>query len=75
MEPTENQCDCTATPISPVAGSRATMEKVWASGPRGAGGSWARAAPAEIATPRSVSEQRDRLFSYASSLPEAGDRP
>jgi hypothetical protein len=25
-EPTENQCDCTATPISPVAGSRATME-------------------------------------------------
>ncbi len=25
-DPTENQCDCTATPISPVAGSRATME-------------------------------------------------
>src|SRR5258705_4581274 len=27
--PTENQCDCTATPSSPVAGSRATIEKVW----------------------------------------------
>src|SRR3954447_13741299 len=27
--PTANQCDCTATPISPVAGSNATMEKVW----------------------------------------------
>src|ERR1041385_4913274 len=26
--PTANQCDCTATPISPVAGSNATMEKV-----------------------------------------------
>src|ERR1700704_3911462 len=26
--PTANQCDCTATPISPVAGSKATMEKV-----------------------------------------------
>ncbi len=26
LDPTENQCDCTATPISPVAGSRATME-------------------------------------------------
>ena len=25
-EPTENQCDCTATPSSPVAGSRATIE-------------------------------------------------
>ena len=25
-EPTENQCDCTATPISPVSGSRATIE-------------------------------------------------
>ena len=24
--PTENQCDCTATPISPVDGSRATIE-------------------------------------------------
>ena len=24
--PTENQCDCTATPSSPVAGSRATIE-------------------------------------------------
>src|SRR4029079_1857276 len=30
--PTENQWLCTATPISPVDGSRATMEKVWASG-------------------------------------------
>src|SRR5579864_5585396 len=27
--PTANQCDCTATPISPVVGSNATMEKVW----------------------------------------------
>src|SRR4051794_19791745 len=27
-EPTENQCDWTATPSSPVAGSRATMEYV-----------------------------------------------
>src|SRR4029077_16836113 len=27
--PTANQCDCTATPISPVVGSKATMEKVW----------------------------------------------
>ena len=35
-EPTENQCDCTATPISPVAASRATIEKVCASGPAGA---------------------------------------
>src|SRR6188474_268255 len=26
--PTENQCDCTATPNSPVAGSRATIENV-----------------------------------------------
>jgi hypothetical protein len=26
--PTENQCDCTATPISPVAESAATIEKV-----------------------------------------------
>ena len=26
VEPTENQCDCTATPSSPVSGSRATME-------------------------------------------------
>ena len=25
-EPTENQCDCTAAPSSPVAGSRATIE-------------------------------------------------
>ena len=24
--PTENQCDCTATPSSPLAGSRATIE-------------------------------------------------
>jgi hypothetical protein len=24
--PTENQCDCTATPICPVAASRATIE-------------------------------------------------
>src|SRR5580765_1509364 len=28
-EPTENACDWTATPMSPVAGSRATIEKVW----------------------------------------------
>ena len=28
MAPTENQCDCTATPISPVALSRATIEYV-----------------------------------------------
>ena len=28
MGPTENQCDCTATPISPVSGSRATIEYV-----------------------------------------------
>src|SRR6266511_347001 len=28
IEPTENQCDCTATPSSPVAGSRATIENV-----------------------------------------------
>jgi hypothetical protein len=28
LDPTENQCDCTATPISPVRGSRATMEYV-----------------------------------------------
>src|SRR4030095_11593336 len=34
--PTLNQCDCTATPSSPVAGSRATIEKVW-TGRRGAG--------------------------------------
>src|SRR3954469_2738382 len=27
-EPTENQCDCTATPSSSVSGSRATMEYV-----------------------------------------------
>src|ERR1044072_8902365 len=27
-EPTLNQCDCTATPICPVSGSRATIEKV-----------------------------------------------
>ena len=27
-EPTENQCDCTATPSSPDAGSRATIEYV-----------------------------------------------
>src|SRR5579864_6084041 len=26
--PTANQCDCTATPISPVAGSNATIENV-----------------------------------------------
>ena len=25
-EPTENQCDCTAAPSSPVSGSRATIE-------------------------------------------------
>ena len=30
--PTENQWLCTATAISPVAGSRATMLKVWANG-------------------------------------------
>jgi hypothetical protein len=29
-EPTLNQCDCTATPMSPVAASRATIEKVFA---------------------------------------------
>jgi hypothetical protein len=28
-EPTLNQCDCTATPNCPVAGSRATIENVW----------------------------------------------
>jgi alkylated DNA nucleotide flippase Atl1 len=28
IEPTENQCDCTAAPSSPVAGSRATIEYV-----------------------------------------------
>jgi methylated-DNA-protein-cysteine methyltransferase-like protein len=28
IEPTENQCDCTATPASPVAGSHATIEYV-----------------------------------------------
>ncbi len=33
FEPTANQCDWTATPISPVAGSRATIENVCASGP------------------------------------------
>src|SRR5690242_7815632 len=27
--PTENQCDCTATPRSPVTGSRATIENVF----------------------------------------------
>src|SRR3989304_3193715 len=37
-EPTENQWDWTATPISPVAGSRATIENVCASGSAGAGG-------------------------------------
>src|SRR4051812_3622378 len=30
IEPTENQCDCTATPRSPVTGSRATIENVCA---------------------------------------------
>jgi hypothetical protein len=29
MLPTLNQCDCTATPISPVTLSRATIEYVW----------------------------------------------
>src|SRR5512139_1100477 len=29
MLPTENQCDCTATPRSPVIGSRATIENVF----------------------------------------------
>lgn len=28
--PTSNQCVCTATPISPVSASRATIENVWA---------------------------------------------
>ena len=27
-EPTENQCDCTAAPSSPVSGSSATIEYV-----------------------------------------------
>jgi methylated-DNA-protein-cysteine methyltransferase related protein len=28
IDPTENQCDCTAAPSSPVSGSRATIEYV-----------------------------------------------
>ena len=35
-DPTENACDWTATPSSPVAGSRATIEYVW-TGRRGTG--------------------------------------
>src|SRR5512132_2345812 len=34
VDPTENQCDCTATPRSPVTVSRATMEKVCTRLPR-----------------------------------------
>src|SRR5207237_8598201 len=44
--PTLNQCDCTATPSSPVAGSRATMEKVWTGRLGAEAASCACAAPA-----------------------------
>src|SRR4029077_15136900 len=47
--PTANQCDCTATPMSPVTGSRATIEKV-CTGRSGRGDS---ADCAEDAIPRS----------------------
>src|SRR5215212_915571 len=73
FEPTENQCDWTATPISPVAGSRAPLEKVW-TGRRGRGdcASAFRAseaannvADAMVATVKSVSV---RLIFRASSF-------
>src|SRR5512143_422718 len=55
--PTENQCDWTATPICPLAESRATMEKVW-TGRSGRGGCWA---PAPVAAPRAASASVRKL--------------
>ena len=48
IEPTENQCDCTAAPSSPVSGSRATIEYV----PCGRGMRCARICHCDSATDR-----------------------
>src|SRR5713101_4658962 len=59
--PTANQCDCTATPISPVVGSRATMENVCTgrSGVRtGAGSFCAGALTAKSTTPKKIRAMR-----------------
>src|SRR5713226_9171661 len=58
--PTANQCDCTATPISPVAGSRATIENVCTgrsgrcSVRAGAGSFCAAALTAKSTTPKKI---------------------
>src|SRR2546422_7544468 len=58
--PTANQCDCTATPISPVAGSRATIENVCTgrsgrcSVRAGAGSFCAAALTAKSSTPKKI---------------------
>src|SRR5713226_10113067 len=59
--PTANQCDCTATPISPVAGSRATIENVCTgrSGVRAGAGSFCAAAlTAKSTTPKKIRAMR-----------------
>src|SRR5260370_20934098 len=58
--PTANQCDCTATPISPVAGSRATIENVCTgrSVRTGAGSFCAAALTAKSTTPKKIRAMR-----------------
>src|SRR5712692_10293288 len=57
--PTANQCDCTATPISPVAGSRATIENVCTGRSRtGAGSFCAAALTAKSTTPKKIRVMR-----------------
>src|SRR5205085_12265270 len=72
FEPTENQCDCTATPSSPVCGSRATIEKVCAgrSG-RGAASSVAVSPRTRRASPLPCCATALRAFNAHSSAADA----
>ena len=72
FEPTENQCDCTATPNSPVSGSRATIEKVCAGrSVRGACSSDAASPRTRRASPFSLCASALRAFNAHSSAADA----
>src|SRR5262245_38922330 len=85
-DPTENQWLCTATPMSPVAGSRATMEKVatgmdgFATDDAAAGHGDASAISGAIigrSRPRAITgfPRRTPAWGRGSTGRSAGDRP
>src|SRR5438270_13275939 len=71
LDPTANQCDCTAAPISPVAGSRATIENVCTG--RRCGSSCATAEPTTNADTHSTLKMRFMGFPFERRIVAEGE--